>query len=248
MNIIIPMAGAGSRFSKAGFTLPKPLIDVYGQPMYHWAVNSLPLQHAQRLVFVLRQDQFTDQLIEDIKQTYAAYDPKIKVLDHLTRGQAETVYLAKDLLELNQPTLIHNADTAFESMQMPSEQAFGGLVVFEPALNDARWSFARLDSHSNKVVEVREKKVISRHASTGTYYFADTAWLMYTIHQHLAEGITEQDEYYIAPLYNCAIAQSQWIELLPCTRFTCLGTPEELEAALPHIPQLQHSQQGSLAF
>lgn len=244
MNIVIPMAGAGSRFSKAGFKLPKPLINVHGKPMYQWATNSLPLNLTTNLVFIIRQDEFTDDLINDIQQTYAHYQPKIKVLDFLTRGQAETVYLAKDLLDLNQPTLIHNADTAFESMDIPKTDAFGGIVVFEPAPNDARYSFAKTEqANSDKIVEVREKKIISRHASTGTYYFADTPWLMYAIRNSIDNNLTEQGEFYIAPLYNDAIEAGQYIQLLQCKNFTCLGTPEELEAALPHIPVRLNTQQ-----
>lgn len=243
MNIVIPMAGAGSRFSQAGFTRPKPLIEVEGKPMYHWATNSLPLQQATRLIFVIRQDEFTDELIKDIHLTYAQFEPRIKILDRLTQGQAETVYLARDLIDLTQSTLIHNADTAFEHMQLPDPTAFGGLVLFEAAPNDARWSFARLhDQQPERVVEVREKKIISRYASTGTYYFADSAWLMYSIQQALAQQVTEQGEYYIAPLYNLAIEAGQYIQHLSCQNFTCLGTPEQLQAALPQIPSLLSNQ------
>lgn len=243
MNIVIPMAGAGSRFSQAGFVVPKPLIDVHGQPMYHWATNSLPLELAHNLVFILRQDNFTSQLVADIERTYADYLPKIKILNELTRGQAETVYLAKELLNLDEPTLIHNADTAFNSMQLPDANSFGGLVVFEPELNDARWSFARTRSESNEVIEVREKVIISRHASTGTYYFADTPWLLSTIEFNLQQGLTEQGEFYLAPLYNAAIEQGYYIQTLRCQNFTCLGTPEELSAALPVLSnRLMHQQ------
>ena len=238
MNIIIPMAGAGSRFSQAGFKLPKPLIDVHGKPMYQWAANSLPLDQAGKLVFIIRQDDFTDQLSDDIAFTYAAYDPEIIALKELTRGQAETVYLAADALDFAEPTLIHNADTAFESMTLPDAQSFGGLVTFESAPDDARWSFARVDEIDiDKVVEVREKQIISRHASTGTYYFKDTDWLLNAIDNQLTQGLTEQGEFYIAPLYNQAIDQGHYIELLHCHNFTGLGTPEELKMAWPDIPQ-----------
>ncbi len=238
MNIVIPMAGKGSRFSQAGFEVPKPLIEVHGRPMYQWAANSLPLDQAGKLVFILRQDEFTDQLSDDIAYTYAAYDPEIVILDAFTRGQAETVFLAADVLDTNQPTLIHNADTAFESMTLPDAQSFGGLVTFESAPNDARWSFARVDEQDiDKVVEVREKQIISRYASTGTYYFNDTTWLLQAIDHQLSHDLTEQGEFYIAPLYNQAIAEGHYIELLHCHNFTGLGTPEELKTAWPDILQ-----------
>lgn len=248
MNIVIPMAGAGSRFSKAGFKTPKPLIDVQGKPMYQWATNSLPLEYASRLIFIVREDAFTEQIIADINKTYGMFEPRIKVLESLSRGQAETVYLARDLMDLTQPTLIHNADTAFQSMDMPDDDVFGGLVVFESAPNDVRWSFARThDEQPDRVVEVREKKIISRLASTGTYYFSDSAWLMYSIKHSLMNDITEQGEFYIAPLYNRAIEDGHYIQCLNCENFTCLGTPEELENALPRMPLLMNSQITQIA-
>ena len=249
MNIIIPMAGAGSRFSQAGFKLPKPLIEVHGKPMYQWAANSLPLDQAGKLVFIIRQDEFTDQLTDDIAYTYAGYDPDIIVIKNLTRGQAETVFLAANALDLNTSTLIHNADTAFESMTMPDANSFGGLVTFESAPDDARWSFARVDEvDTDKVVEVREKQIISRYASTGTYYFNNTEWMLSAIEHQLAEGLTEQGEFYIAPLYNQAIADGHYIELLHCHNFTGLGTPEELKAAWHDIPQRLGQQTLPLAI
>ena len=77
MNIVIPMAGAGSRFVKAGFNVPKPLIHVYDKPMYYWAVHSLPLQLASRLIFIIRQDEFTPQLITDIHQLQTLWQLRI---------------------------------------------------------------------------------------------------------------------------------------------------------------------------
>ena len=240
MNVVIPMAGAGSRFVQAGYERPKPLIDVAGKPMYRWAVDSLPLQQAERLVFILRRDQYTDELIADIEQHYRDWQPRISLLEHLSGGQAETVYLARSQYDLQLPILIHNADTAFALPQgMTVGDAFGALVVFD---DDApRWSFARTDA-SGQVVEVREKVVISRHASTGTYYFADTGWLMQTIEQAITHNQREQGEFYIAPLYNLALEQGKSVVLQPCSQFTCMGTPLDLAAALPQIPALQQAQ------
>lgn len=247
MNIVIPMAGAGSRFTQAGYTLPKPLIEVAGQPMYRWAVDSLPIQPNDRVVFILREDEFLPQLQADIESHYEAYQPIIHVLKTLSRGQAETVWLARTHYALDQPILIHNADTAFaltrDAIALPDE-TFGMLVVFD---DDApRWSFARTDA-SGLVVEVREKQVISRHASTGTYYFAQTDWLLDAIEDDLAHDRREQGEFYLAPLYNRAIANGKRVVIAPCEQFTCMGTPTDLAQALPHMGELAQAQQHQQA-
>ena len=41
LTVLIPMAGAGSRFQQAGYTFPKPLIDVRGKPMIQLVVENL---------------------------------------------------------------------------------------------------------------------------------------------------------------------------------------------------------------
>ena len=78
MNIVIPMAGRGSRFADVGIETPKPLIDVRGRPMYSWAVDSLPLAHAERLIFVcLAEHLEAHPLREDIASRYAELNPEI---------------------------------------------------------------------------------------------------------------------------------------------------------------------------
>jgi dTDP-glucose pyrophosphorylase len=240
MNIVIPMAGAGSRFVSAGYYLPKPLISIAGQPMYRWAVNSLPLAQSHRLIFIVRRDAYTPRLLADIQQQYAAYKPKILVLESLTRGQAETVLLAHALLDINQPTLIHNADSAF-SLPAGSDfsHSFGVLVVFED--DKPRWSYARTNAQG-QVLEVREKQVISRYASTGTYYFADSFWLLNTIARMVINDEREQGEFYLAPLYNQAITEGKTISIMPCNSFLCFGTPEDVAHSLPYIEDLEKAQ------
>jgi UDP-N-acetylglucosamine diphosphorylase / glucose-1-phosphate thymidylyltransferase / UDP-N-acetylgalactosamine diphosphorylase / glucosamine-1-phosphate N-acetyltransferase / galactosamine-1-phosphate N-acetyltransferase len=114
MTIVIPMAGLGSRFRDAGFTTPKPLIPVLGRPMYAWAVESLPLASASKLIFILLASQPECEGLEtDILKRYSEHDPIVLTTPQLTRGQAETVLLARELIATTEPLLIHNADTAF---------------------------------------------------------------------------------------------------------------------------------------
>ena len=94
LNIVIPMAGLGSRFQQAGYTVPKPLIDVRGRPMYAWAADSLPLEFATRLIFILlaSQPEFP-QLRDDIRRRYAKHSPIVLDVPTLTAGQAITVLM-----------------------------------------------------------------------------------------------------------------------------------------------------------
>ena len=234
----MPMAGLGSRFSKAGYTLPKPLIPVLGKPMYAWATDSLPLHLADKLIFILLESQpeFND-LKTDILQRYAHYQPIILSVPELTRGQSETVLASRDLINNKAPLLIHNADTAYESTKtwlddLSFTQPDGALLVFES--NQNRWSFSKEDA-TGRVIEVREKDPISCWASTGTYYFARGSDFVRLAEIHIQGKYVESGEFYVAPLYNDLIAEGGHVKNYRIDRLLCFGTPEDLTQTLKDL-------------
>ena len=112
MNIVMPMAGRGSRFVEAGIDTPKPLIPVRGKPMYAWATDGLPLAAANRLIFICLAEHLADAALErDIRTRYAKHDPIIIELEQVTAGQACTVLVARHFIDRDEPLLIFNADT-----------------------------------------------------------------------------------------------------------------------------------------
>lgn len=230
LNIVLTMAGAGSRFAKAGYTLPKPLIPAFGEPMYRHAVRSLPLHLAKRLIFIIRRDADAAALRADIDATFGQYHPRIIEIDALTRGQAETFLYAEPELAFHYPTLVHNADSAYVGGDFEAlyRECDGALMTFDA--HEDRWSYAGVDA-AGHVTEVREKVVISNHASTGTYFFRSTTQLMELIRKAIAGNETEKGEFYIGPLYNKMIAAGQIILPIPVERFISFGTPDDLAAA-----------------
>jgi NDP-sugar pyrophosphorylase family protein len=235
MNVVVPMAGLGSRFAKAGFTAPKPLIPVGGRPMYSWAVDSLPLASASRLIFILLRSQPEyPALKQDIERRYAALRPEVLDVPELTAGQAVTVLRAKERINEETPLLIHNADTGFEiAADWPARALNGGadgaLLVFRS--DEARWSYSKEDA-AGRVVEVREKQVISPWASTGTYWFRRGTDFVRLAEARLASRERESGEFYVGPLYNHLIAEGKLVRNFPIDRLLCFGTPEDLERTL----------------
>ena len=230
INIVVAMAGAGTRFAEKGYDLPKPLIRAFGEPMYRHAVRSLPLQMAERLIFLIRRDAQSTLLRRDIHESFAAFHPLIVEVDHLTRGQAETVLYARHRIAFHRPVLIHNADSAFEMASYADFPlaADGALLVFRGSGN--KWSYADMDD-DGRVAQVREKVAISPFASTGTYYFRSSVQLMELIQQAMSRQETVNGEYYIGPLYNVMAAQGQPIKGVEVERFISFGTPEDLKAS-----------------
>lgn len=246
INLIITMAGAGSRFRTAGHSLPKPLISAFGEPMYRHAVRSLPLHLADKLIFIILDDEHADQLQADIDREFLAHHPVTVRIPQITGGQAETMLAAAPHVAFNLPVLIHNADSAFQCSTF--EDIYlnidGGLHVFTSTEN--RWSYARTDQRE-RVIEVREKSVISDKASTGTYYFRSSVQAFELAEAAVANSETERGEFYIAPLFNKMIEAHQNIRVIPVDSYVCYGTPadlEEAEADPANLEIMQHLRQA----
>lgn len=230
MIIVIPMAGDGRRFSDAGYSTPKPLIDVLGMPMYARAVDSLPLDLARRVIFLVRTEHLTSELRIDIETRFGAYAPEILPVQAITEGQMCTVLLARELIDSGEILLIHNADTACSSslsgLLDRSELLWDGAVtVFSST--DPRFSFARLDENG-AIVEIREKDVISPWATTGTYVFRRGSEFIRYADEAIARNLRHRGEFYVGPLFNLLIRDGG--RVLPdfADRVDCMGTPEEL--------------------
>jgi dTDP-glucose pyrophosphorylase len=240
MNIVMPMAGRGSRFAQVGITTPKPLIDIRGRPMYAWATDSMPLSLASRLIFLCLQEHLDDTpLGDDIRTRYAQFQPIIVPVDRVTEGQACTVLLAREHLAAAQPLIIFNADTycrtSLEKTLPQLAPSVAGLLGVFRAEGD-RWSFARTDD-AGRVVETAEKVRISDWACTGMYHFSRTSDFLAAADAMIADNQRVRGEFYVAPIYNRFIAAGREIRLDIADEAFALGTPEDLadfEARFPH--------------
>ena len=231
VNIVIPMAGLGSRFVKAGYTDPKPLIDVLGEPMISWAMKSFDflseVKKFQLIYIILKEHDERYDMSKKLKKLFGESIVVI-VIDQVTRGQAETVLAAKDYINNYNKLFIYNCDnysTAPIWQLITKEDPDGILPCFKAT--DPRYSYARLDEYGY-VVETAEKRVISNWASNGMYYFKrgkDFVTAAEVIcHQHLAEA----GELYVAPCYNQLLLSGKKIKIVEITKNHVLGTPEEL--------------------
>jgi len=240
MNIVMPMAGRGSRFAQIGIATPKPLIPVRGKPMYAWATEGLPLDRARRLIFICLDEHLHDlELERDIRTRYAAYDPVIVSLDHVTEGQACTVLAARQWIDNDEPLLIFNADTYYPTtlgsrLNDTLATADGVLDVF--AAPGEKWSFARTDDQM-RVAETAEKRRISDWASTGLYYFRRGGDYVRHAQAMIDANDRSGNEFYVAPVYNRLIAAGADVRANPIDQVWVLGTPEDLAQFESHYPR-----------
>lgn len=236
MNMIITMGGLGSRFRKAGFMVPKYMIEAKGKTLFEWSLDSLLgyQKETGKYIFLVRKE---DNALSFIKEKCQSYDlPQIEIveLERLTDGQATTALLGAERVSDMDPIMIYNIDTYVEPYAMKLEDIRGdGHIPCFHAEGD-HWSFVRVDEE-NRVVEVREKVRISDNCTLGAYYFSSAALYKRMYQEYYLEGSqTATREKYVAPLYDHMIEQGLEVtmSLVDRSKVHVLGTPEELQAFL----------------
>lgn len=235
MNIIITMAGLGSRFRKVGYTVPKFMIEVQGKTLFEWSMESLTdynKQDSVRYIFVVRKEDHSRDFIMEKINKFGLSDVEIVEIDKMTDGQATSAMLAKPFWKKDEEIIIYNIDTYVESGVMRYADISGdGFIPCFTAPGD-HWSFVRLDN-SGRAIEVREKERISDNCTVGLYYFKTCELYEDLYNEYYADDSNlEKNEKFIAPLYNHMIKKGMEvrISLIPFDKVHVLGTPEEVEA------------------
>jgi hypothetical protein len=245
-GVVITMAGAGSRFAQAGYSMPKYEIEVHGRSLFSWSMESLRtfIDSGSQFIFVARKDAGTGQFIGAQCRELNIREYRLVEIESMTDGQATTAMLAAEAWDdMTRPVAIYNIDTFVNPAAMPISAIRGnGWIPCFPGEGD-KWSFAAADEQG-RVTQVREKRRISPHATVGLYWFdsfaayAATYLDYYADPQHL-----EAKERYIAPLYNKLIEDGRTVYLheLPAHDVYPLGTPEDVQLfALNPVPDVLH--------
>ena len=228
MNVLIPMAGAGSRFEKAGYTFPKPLIDVNGKPMIQVVVDNLNIN--AKHIFIVQKSHYEKYNLDNVLSSIVS-DCEIIQVDGLTEGAACTTLLAKNLINNNQPLLMANSDQFIEwdsnqfMYSMIGDTIDAGILTFEST--HPKWSYAKLND-SGFVSEVAEKNPISKHATVGVYYWNKGCDYVKYAEQMINNNIRVNNEFYVCPVFNEAIKDQKRIKTFSVNKMWGLGTPEDL--------------------
>jgi choline kinase len=232
MNIIITMGGLGSRFRKAGYNLPKYMIEAKGKTLFEWSMDSLLgyNNYVNKYIFVVRKEDDAKEFIIEKCKKYDLLNIEIIELDYLTDGQATTAMLAIPFCNEEESILIYNIDTYVEPYEMKHIDISGdGHIPCFSAEGD-HWSFVKLDDKNN-IIEVREKVRISDNCTLGAYYFSSANLYKILYNEYYNNREINTQEKYIAPLYNYMIQKEMkvTISLIDSTKVHVLGTPEELD-------------------
>jgi len=232
MNVLIPMAGAGSRFQQMGYTFPKPLIEVNGKPMIQTVIENLNIE--ARHIFVVQKEHYEKYNLKYLLNLISP-DCKIIQVDKMTEGAACTALLAKEFIDNNEPLLFANSDQFLDwdsnqfMYSMVADEVDGGIATF--TATHPKWSFVKL-GESGFVTEVAEKKPISNIATCGIYYWKKGSDFIKYAEQMIEKNIRVNNEFYVCPAFNEAIQDDKKIKIFHIEKMWGLGTPEDLRIFL----------------
>ena len=228
LNVLIPMAGAGSRFAQAGYTFPKPLIEVRGKPMIQVVVENLNIE--ANYIFLVQKDHYETYNLKYLLNLIAP-GCKIVQVDRLTEGAACTTLLAKEHIDNDAPLVMANSDQFVEWNSNECMYAFsadsidGGILTFKAT--HPKWSYAKI-GEDGFVSEVAEKKPISDNATVGVYFWKKGSDYVKYAEQMIAKNIRTNNEFYVCPVFNEAIGDGKKVRVKQIEKMWGIGTPEDL--------------------
>ena len=238
LNIVVPMAGRGSRFVDAGYKKPKPLIDVNGKHMIEVVINNLTPNCPHRFIFICQRDHVEAYKLNEIFSK-ACSNFEVVEIDGITEGAAISVLKARMFFENDAPLMIANSDQWVDIDinkyldDMRSRDLAGSMLTMKA--NDPKWSYAKVDN-KGLVSKVVEKVVISEEATVGIYNFARGRDFCHFADYMVEENIRSSGEFYVAPVYTFMAADNMKIGVFNIGEEAAgmygLGIPADLELFL----------------
>jgi NDP-sugar pyrophosphorylase family protein len=240
INIVIPMAGLGSRFALADYIKPKPFIDVDGLPMIVRVIENLKMDDV-RFILIARKEhlEIENKLVKEIEKNYNAIFVGI---DKLTEGTLCSVLFARKYFNNSNPLLIANSDQLVDVdikefiSDCVKRNLDGSILTFSDKELNSKWSFARI-ANDGLVTEVKEKDPISSFATVGIYLFMNGANFYDAAIEMILNNDRTNNEFYTCPVYNYLIGNNDRIGIFNIDP-NCmhgLGTPEDLKKYLINI-------------
>ena len=234
LNIVIPMAGAGSRFAAAGFLDPKPLIPIFSQPMIELVIKNLTPKVAHRFIFIAQEEHFIKYELSRTINSIVS-DSEFILINELTEGAACTVLKAEMYINSSEPLMIANSDQFIDypiDKYLENEQIADDGIIMTMLADDPKWSFIKLDP-DGFVQEIAEKRVISNLATVGIYNFKRGSDFISSAKEMISLNDRINGEFYVAPVYNYLIKKNLKFRNLTIGNIGSamygLGTPKDLD-------------------
>lgn len=234
-NIVLPMAGRGSRFRQQGYKDSKPFIDVEGKPMIQRVIENLNIEFDKNFKFIIlcQKTDYIDYDFSIFNKMIGHDNIEVVQLNGITEGAACTLLTAKEFIDNKVPLLSFNSDQMidYDPNETYSRLSLhdGGMPCFKG--QGPKWSYAKTDE-DGYVIEVAEKKQISDDATAGYYYWSRGSDFVKYAEEMIEADDRLNNEFYVAPVYNYAVKAGKKIVITQVDRVYQMGTPEDLEEYL----------------
>jgi NDP-sugar pyrophosphorylase family protein len=232
IHLVFPMAGKGSRFIEGGFETPKPLIQIYGKPMFFWAIQSIrKFVNLASLRIVVLEEHIINYKIDKIILDFYP-EALITALPEVTKGAVMTCLKGIENIEDHKPVVFSDCDHYFSSAEFYNfckitkhTDADGAILTFKS--NSPNYSYIKRNSHG-VVIGTVEKKVVSDDAICGCYYFSSKATFCLAAEAYIS--ICTDKEYFMSGVYDCLI-NTGIVKTISMDFHVPCGTPDELDKA-----------------
>lgn len=231
INVVIPMAGAGSRFAIAGYNVPKPFIEFNNKMMIEHVLGSFDEIDA-KFILVLQEKFLTEQK-EQLEQLQSKHNLNFVTVPKLTMGAAITALAAHKEIDENFDIIFVDSDNIFKQSDIKNFISFARSNDLSGALltinsDKPCYSYAKTDKNGY-LIETKEKEVISNHAITGVYYFKSLEQFRDSVIDLVVESDLSKGEFYMSNVYNHLRKITDKIGVFDIENFDCVGTPEQLK-------------------
>jgi NDP-sugar pyrophosphorylase family protein len=239
MQIVIPMAGSGARFARAGYQAPKPLIEVDGRPIIEHVVRMFPGE--QDFLFICARNHLEETPLRSVLQRIAP-GAAIAAIEPHKLGPVHTALAAAEWIRDAQPVILNYCDFSVHwdyadfKRRMEALGCAGCITAyrgFHPhSLGPNLYAYLR--ERDDTLLEIKEKgsftdQRMNEYASAGTYYFESGALLKRTFRRAVERGLRTNGEYYASLPFNLLVEDGLTVHIYELEHFLQWGTPEDLE-------------------
>ena len=229
MQIVIPMAGEGKSYIKAGYKFPKYLVDIAGKPMIQWVVENINAE--AKYIFIVQKDHYEKYNLKYMLSLLVK-NSKIVTVENQTEGAPQTILKAENIINKELPLAIINSDQILEwnsnefFYAMAADDCDGGIVTFDSI--HPMYSYVQINK-KGFISECAEKKPISRYATAGVYYFRRAKDFISGAKRMIKKEIKIHDQYFVCPVYNELIAKKMRIRKYDIDKIWSFSVPEDLD-------------------
>ncbi len=239
MKIVVPMTGIGKRFLDAGYTTPKPLIEVDGKPIIEHVVSLFPGE--KDFIFICNSNHLAETNLRDVLNGVAPNCKIVEIPPH-KKGPVYAVYQIKDMIDDDEEVIVNYCDFGTywdykdflkHTRERNADGAIPSYKGFHPhMLGKINYAFMRDDEQW--MLEIREKQPftdnrMNEYASNGTYYFKKGSYVKKYFKQLMDEDINLKGEYYVSMVYNLLVQNGLKVSIYEIQHMQQWGTPGELE-------------------